>query len=455
MDVTAPRVDVRVLGLVHLFVDAQVLPVGGPKPRAMLAVLIINRRRVVPTEVLANAAWDRNPPPVYTASLHGFVAKLRKHLGSAGVDPTILRTVAPGYLLDISDAECDVGRYESAREEGKKAAESGDAAAAAAHFRLALGQWSGAPLADLRGIRYAEDFSTAMEEERLATVSDRISADLVCGKASDVVGELRTLTAEHPLREPLWGQLITALYLAGRQADALEACRRVRAILADELGIDPTQALVQLEQRVHRQEPVLLGSDRTTKLAKAMLSTVADIARTVRSGRLRFDDGRIAAVSPKGLKIGRLPDNDLELDDPNISRHHARIVPSREGLVIKDLYSVNGVYVNGARIDHDTPLSTGAVIRIGSTTMTFEETWPPAGVARTRCTHGRMLAGRATSRSCADAAAHCWCSVPVMSPPRPMPDMLNRADGWGRFGASWWPRCQRIGCRPRGAFPER
>lgn len=365
-----PQIDVRVLGPVHLLVDAQELPVGGPRPRTMLAVLTINRQQVVSTEILANAVWDGNPPKAYTNSLQVFVCRLRNRLESAGVDPTILRTVAPGYRLDISDAECDVGRYASARQAGKTAS---NPAAAAAHFQRALDQWSGTALADLLGIRYADDFSTAMEEERLTTASERISADLLCGKASDVVGELRALTGEHPFREPLWGQLITALYLSGRQVDALEACCRVRAILAEELGIDPCAELVRLEQQVRRQEPILEANPAATMQAETLLTTVAEIPRTHRSGRLRFDDGKIIAVPPKGLRIGRSPDSDLKLDDPKVGRHHAQIVPKGEGLAIRDLDSINGVYVDGAPIELTTPLSTGTVIRIGSTTMTFEE----------------------------------------------------------------------------------
>lgn len=369
-----PQVDVRVLGPVHLLVDARELRLGGPKPRVVLAVLTINRQQVVSTEVLANAVWDGNPPKAYTNSLQVFVCKLRNRLESAGVDPTILRTVAPGYRLDISDAECDVGRYASARQAGRTARKSGDPAAAAAHFQRALDQWSGAALADLLGIRYTDDFSTAMADERLTTASERISADLLCGKASDVVGELRTLTGEHPFREPLWGQLITALYLSGRQVDALEACRRVRAILADELGIDPCAELVRLEQQVLQQEPILGSESAATMQAETMLTTVAEIPRPHCGGRLRFDDGRTLAVPPKGLRIGRGPDNDLQLDDPKVSRHHAQIVPRREGLAIRDLVSSNGVYVDGTLIELATPLLSGTVIRIGSTTMTFEET---------------------------------------------------------------------------------
>ncbi|MFI5540867.1 FHA domain-containing protein [Nocardia sp. NPDC051900] len=174
---------------------------------------------------------------------------------------------------------------------------------------------------------------------------------------------------------PLWAQLITALYRSDRQNDALEACRRVKQILADKLGIDRCAQLVWLEQQVLQQKPILGSQPAATMQAKALLTTVAEIPRTHRSGRLRFDSGRIVEVPPSGLRIGRGPGHDLDLDDPKVSRDpHAQIFPEQEGLAIKDLNSRNGVYVDGARIKLATPLSTGTVIRIGSTTMTFEET---------------------------------------------------------------------------------
>lgn len=367
------QIDVRILGPVNLLVDAQELRLGGPTPRTMLAMLTINRRQVVSTEALANAVWDEKPPEAYLNSLQVFAHRLRRRLASAGVDPTVLRTVAPGYRLDISETECDVGRYAAARQAGRTAAESGDPAAASAHFQHALDQWSGAALADLLGIRYTDNYSTAMEDERLDTVSERISADLLCGKAADVIGELRTLTDKHPFRESLWGQLITALYLSGRQGDALNACRKVQAVLADELGIDPCVELLRLERQVLRQELILDSHPAAMGQAKTMLTTVAEILTTHHGGRLRFGDGRIVAVPPKGLRIGRDPSNDLELDDPMVSRHHAQITPRREGLAIKDLHSKNGVYVDCAPIETTTALSTGTEIQIGSSTMTFEE----------------------------------------------------------------------------------
>ena len=127
-------------------------------------------------------------------------------------------------------------------------------AEASARYRAALAEWSGPALADLRGLRFADDFAVAVEEERLVALQSRIEADLACGMDSAVIGELTTLTGQHPLREPFWIQLITALYRLGRQADALDASRRIRQLLGDELGIDPSPPLRQLEQKILRQE---------------------------------------------------------------------------------------------------------------------------------------------------------------------------------------------------------
>ncbi|MFI6362776.1 BTAD domain-containing putative transcriptional regulator [Nocardia sp. NPDC050630] len=366
--------DVRVLGPVRLLVGGEPVAVGGPKPRALLAALTVNRRRAVASAALADMVWNEDPPDSYAASLQVFVSNIRKALRNSGVDPAVvLRTESSGYRLEIPEDACDLGRFEAARDAGARAAEVGDHVGASQLFGNALREWSGRALADLAGLQFADGFATAMDEERLQAASARIDAEIACGRASSVIGELVSMTNEHPLREPLWGQLITALYLSGRQADALDACRRVRTVLADELGIDPGPVLVDLEQRVLRQEPLsTMELKRTERLAAAMTETVTEMPRAVRSGQLRMPDGRVTAIAQGGMRIGRMTDNDLVLDDPKASRYHAHIMPSRAGLLIKDLHSANGVYVNDEAIDSGALLADGDNIRIGATVLVFQ-----------------------------------------------------------------------------------
>ncbi|MBO0856796.1 MAG: FHA domain-containing protein [Nocardia sp.] len=367
-------VDVRVLGPVRLSIDGVPVPVGGPKPRTLLAALAVNRRRAVSSQALADIVWNEQPPDSYQASLQVFVSNIRKALRNSGVDSAaVLRTESSGYRLEIADDDCDLGRFETTRKAGEQASAAGEHDVASRLFGQALDQWSGAALDDLAGTRFADTFATAMNEERLLVASARIDAEITCGRASSVVGELVSMTDAHPLREPLWAQLITALYLSGRQADALDACRRVRGVLADELGIDPGPTLVDLEQRVLRQEPLNTREmAQVDRMNKAMTETITESPRSVRAGRLRLRDGRVVPIAKAGLRIGRMTDNDLVLDDPKVSRYHAHIVPSRAGMLVKDLASANGVYIDEQMVDSGAMLFGGESIRIGSTLLVFE-----------------------------------------------------------------------------------
>ncbi|MHA4853315.1 BTAD domain-containing putative transcriptional regulator [Rhodococcus sp. MSC1_016] len=358
------------LGPVQVLVDGRSLSIGGRKSRAVLAALVVHRRRTVSSAALADAVWDGNPPTTFAVSLQVSVSNLRKTLREEGlVAERLLRTAAPGYVLDISDDDCDVGRFETARAAGARAT---NLSAAADLYRSALDEWSGEALADLRGLSFAEEFATALDEERWLTVSARIATDIARGRSSAVIGELRSLVKEQPLREPLWGQLITALYLSGRQADALEACRTVRATLSDQLGIDPSATLARLEQQILRQEPIEPQIERREGNVVLGTTTVVEPPTTMGRCRLRVSDGRVLDMPPEGIRIGRMADNDLSLDDAKVSRYHAEISSSRIGLVLRDRESTNGVFVDGLRIARDAVLWNGAEIRIGSTAITVE-----------------------------------------------------------------------------------
>ncbi|MEV0292914.1 BTAD domain-containing putative transcriptional regulator [Nocardia sp. NPDC050710] len=361
-----PLLDLRVLGPVRLLVGGRALGVPGAKLRALLAVLVINRRRAVAKTALVQAIWEDDQPARSMDGLYAYVSNLRTVLRGAGVDDrAVLRTVPAGYLLDIRDEQCDVGRFEQARAKGAIASATGDLDTAAHFLSAALAEWSGEAVAGLHELRFAANFATDMEERRLNALADRLDADVACGRGGAVIGELTALTAEHPVNERLWRLLITALYRAGRQADALAACLRIRRNLVREQGIDPDPRTVALEEAVRNQQALPEGGVSPG-------ATTRDVPGIRRRAWLRVGDSAPIPIPPTGLRIGREPDNDVVIEDSRVSRKHARILHREDGVFIRDRDSANGVYVNGAPIGADTALSDGDVIRVGSTILYYE-----------------------------------------------------------------------------------
>lgn len=379
MSEAPPAVDLRVLGPLELHVDGAQLPLPGGKPRALLAVLAVNRNRVVAADSIADAIWDSAPPAAYLASLQVFMSTLRRTLRQSAADGQVrITTQPPGYRLTLDDSLIDIGRFGRATVAGNELFRSRRYAEAAEQFRAALGEWSGRALADLRGLRFADDFAAAVEEDRLLTLQARIEADLACGRDAAVVPELTRLTAEHPLREPFWVQLAKALYRLGRQADALAALRRIREVLSEELGIDPGSALREVERQILNQEPLdapaaaepTAGSDAGRQPA-AMLPTVSDSPVVLSAARVVLPSGDSVPVPTRGLRIGRMDDNDLVIDGEKVSRYHAVVVQVDSGFAINDLRSTNGTTVGVERVVDSRMLRDRDVIRIGGTELIF------------------------------------------------------------------------------------
>ena len=209
------------------------------------------------------------------------------------------------------------------------------------------------------------------DEERLVALQSRIEADLHRGLDSAVVGELTALTGRHPLREPFWIQLITARYRLGRQADALDASRRIREVLGDELGIDPSPALRELEGRILRQESLDPVPVPVPVPSPAMQRTVSDTAVVLSRASVQLPSGKSFPVPSRGLRIGRMDDNDLVIEGSKVSRYHAVVAPLANGFAVNDLRSTNGILVGEERVLDSHVLRDGDVIRIGGIPMTF------------------------------------------------------------------------------------
>jgi DNA-binding SARP family transcriptional activator len=369
-----------VLGPLLVTANGIRLPLGAAKQRAVLAMLVINRNRPVSVDSLIDAVWGEDPVPAARTSIQSHISTLRRLLNSAGADPhTVLASAPPGYQLSVADAECDVGRFSAEKKAGVLAAAAGRFEDASNHLHAALGEWRGPVLDDLRDFAFVDAFATMLLEEKVAAHTARAEAEIACGRAGAVIGELEALTAEHPYREPLWAQLITAYYVTERQSDALGAYRRLKTILGEGLGIDPGPTVSALHERILRQEPLVTKRSTLTTHKQNIYDPESDAAATGEStgeptiARLRDRRGRQYVLSGASTRIGRHSDNDIVLDDDtDVSRYHAVIIDTGTDFVIYDSKSTNGVQVQHQRIRGSATLADGDRIRIGSHEFTVE-----------------------------------------------------------------------------------
>jgi predicted ATPase/DNA-binding SARP family transcriptional activator len=246
--------DFRILGPLEVDEAGRAIRIVGGRQRALLAILLVHANEPVSTDRLIEELWDERPPKSVRKGLQVLVSRLRKALGEGSARVV---TQANGYLLRVGPGELDLDRCERLGRQGREALASGDCGPAAEQLREALGLWRGPPLAEFAFESFAQAEIGRLEELRLALLEDRIDADLACGTHATLVGELEALVAEHPLRERLRRQLVLALYRSGRQADALEAYREARAVLDEQLGLEPTPALRELEHAILTHDPGL------------------------------------------------------------------------------------------------------------------------------------------------------------------------------------------------------
>jgi DNA-binding SARP family transcriptional activator len=369
--------DFGVLGPLQVSVDGQPMPLGTPKQRAVLALLLINRNRPVPRDSIIDAIWKDSAQADAVHNLHVYVASLRKIFGTAGVDPrTVLASARPGYRLSLPDSSSDIGRFATEKAAGVQAAAAGRFRQASDRLSVALAQWRGPVLDELHEFRFVEPFATALVEDKVVTHVVRAEAEIACGRGDSVISELEELVVEHPYREPLWTQLITAYYVAERQTDALDAYRRLRSTLSDELGIEPGPTLRTLQQRILNQERLdvqqIAKSDASEFATMLESHTLTSAPEASNRAQLRDAAGRCYPLETAATGIGRRDDNAVVLDDPKVSRYHATIIDTGANFVINDLRSANGVRVDNERIRGSATLFDGDVINIGGYQLTFE-----------------------------------------------------------------------------------
>jgi DNA-binding SARP family transcriptional activator len=254
------------LGPFELRVADRVVPVRSPKHRVLLAALVLRAGRAVPVRDLAEVIWGANLPKNPRRATQVAVVRLRALLEEAGAAGAIV-TSTDGYLIEASPIDVDIERFRGGLSEAERAAERADPAAEAAALGAALSHWRGEPLADVPSDALQQQIVPRLREQRLYALERRFDVDLRLGRYEQVIGELVQATAEHPLRERFWVQLMSALHRAGRRADALAAYHDGRRRLAEELGIDPGEEMRQVHAAI-------LGGFRSPATGAVLLPAV-------------------------------------------------------------------------------------------------------------------------------------------------------------------------------------
>ena len=255
---------VRILGPFQLEDRGRRIMVGGVRQRAVLADLVLHANEVVPSEQLLVELWGEDSPPSAANALQAAISRLRRVLPAGR-----LITAAPGYMLRVFPAELDVAQFEQLIFEGRDALAARAAAEAVQLLDQAMTLWRGPPLTDFRYEPFAQDEIGRLEELKLACLEERNEANLALGSAGALTAELGRMVTNHPLRERLRGQLMLALYRSGRQAEALEAYRQFRSRLMEELGLEPSSALRELQAAILRHDPLLAPGPDTSGAPQA------------------------------------------------------------------------------------------------------------------------------------------------------------------------------------------
>jgi DNA-binding SARP family transcriptional activator/tetratricopeptide (TPR) repeat protein len=259
-------VEFHLLGPFEVLVNGTAVPINSPKQRVLLASLLLKANFLVRSDELIMHLWEGRPPADGRAALHVHVTRLRRLLGRLQDGQAMaINTVPGGYLLETHPDQLDVGQFQRVSKRATLARHEDDIVAESMLLQQALSLWRGAPLADVPSFALQQDHVPGLVEQRLRMAERWFDLELRLGHHADVIGALQMLSAEHPLRERLWGQLMTAYYRCERQAEALHAYQAITRLLNEELGIDPGEQLARLHQAILTSDPALAAAGEAGK----------------------------------------------------------------------------------------------------------------------------------------------------------------------------------------------
>jgi DNA-binding SARP family transcriptional activator len=381
-------VEFRILGPLEVVERGQVLTLGGGKQRSLLALVLTRPNEIVSADRLIEELWPSEPPQNAANALQYHVSQLRKSLGAEAIV-----TQPPGYLIRIGQDELDLLRFERLVAEAERAAPE----PAAELLREALALWRGHALADVANEPFAQAEILRLEELRLRALELRFEADLAVGRHGEVVSELEALVREHPFRERLSAALMRGLYGAGRQAEALELYRKTRSTFVDELGIEPSPALQELEQAMLRQDPGLTAPPVLAVPEPAPRAIVAVVRDLEREADLLAIAEPLARHRKRELILVR-----LLKDESGLAEANALLAQRRQALAERDVSARVAAYTSiepgddaaglAAELDADLILVDAPPDLLETGTLDDDL---QAILGRTPCDVGLMLAGSA------------------------------------------------------------
>lgn len=294
--------DFRVLGPLEICRDGVATPLGPAMQRSLLAALLLEPNRVVPTDRLMSTIWDGEPPRSAVANIRTYTSRLRAIL-TDGRDGTRLSGRSPGYSVTVREGELDVNVFDRLTRFGRSAMAAGRLERAAQLFGEALALWRGSAAEDVRRTTMLDRRLAALDECRLATTEDWLDARQRLGEGAQLIDILRRLTVENPLRERMWGQLMIALYLAGDAGGALAAFHQARQALVENVGIEPGPELAALQRAVLTRDPALSRRGRSTSSGEQATGGTGDRAGLGREAGIETDSARRTITSTVRLTV--------------------------------------------------------------------------------------------------------------------------------------------------------